>query len=391
MVDLISGLFGNSGIAMLAAPNPLDNATKFIFFTTINNFLRNEIDIMQWKLLSSSSAIIGVVSVVVLTVWIMFQGFRIVTGQSRQPMMVLVGDALKATLVVFIATTAAYASSSVYWSLSDGMSTVIAEYVTGESGSPFQHIDNNLAGMELAMGTIDAIDTGGNSEAEASKERDRWFTGIGIAGPSVIAGSMLLLNKIALALFVGFGPIFIMCLLFEPTKQLFNKWLLYGIGTVFSLAVLSVMVTICMKMMAAITAAFAVKYLISMPELGLTSAQTTDGINSMALQQGGLGLLLTTMILSAPPMAAAFFQGTLGQFNSYSPFGRIKQDAPNQQAGMPGMYSPTPPANISSSAQTPNQHQANQGGSFNNNTQMTMAGSNYAPARDEIRRDGQQS
>src|ERR1700749_1797039 len=210
-----------------------------------------------------------------------------------------------------MAMGAAHSSSSIYWTLSDGMSSAIAEFVTGEDGSPFRHIDRNLAGMEVAMGIIDTIDTGGNDAAQDSKDRSRWFTGMGIAGPSVIAGSMLLLNKIALALFVGFGPIFIMCLLFEPTKQLFNKWLLYGIGTVFSLAVLSVMVTIAMRMMAAITATFAMRYLISMPGMeALGATDTTDGISSMALQQGGLGLLLTTMVISAPPMAAAFFQGT---------------------------------------------------------------------------------
>nr|WP_132141857.1 type IV secretion system protein [Luteibacter rhizovicinus] len=302
------------------ASGPLDGATQFIFFQTINNFLRNEIDILQWKLLSGSATIIGIVAVVVLTVWIMFQGFRIVTGQSRQPMMVLVGDSLRATLIVFVATTAAYSSSSVYWTLSDGMSSAIASYVTGGDASPFQSIDTNLAGMEAAMATIDSIDVGGNSVAQDAKDRDRWFTGIGIAGPSVIAGSMLLLNKIALALFVGFGPIFIMCLLFDQTKQLFSKWLYYGIGTVFSLAVLSVMVSIAMKMMAAVTAAFAVKYLLTLPNIGIGS---TDGINSMALQQGGLGLLLSTLIVMAPPMAAAFFQGTLGQFASYSSFGSI--------------------------------------------------------------------
>ena len=189
MVDITGILAGHSALAMLAGP--LDTATQFVFFQTINDFLRTEIDIMQWKLLSSSATIIGFVAVSVLTVWIMFQGFRIVTGQSRQPMMVLVGDSLKATLVVFIATTAAYSSSSVYWTLSDGMSTTIAQYVTGETGSPFQHIDNNLAGMEVAMGTIDAIDTGGDQAAQDAKDRDRWFTGIGIAGPSVIAGSKL--------------------------------------------------------------------------------------------------------------------------------------------------------------------------------------------------------
>lgn len=33
-----------------------------------------------------------------------------------------------------------------------------------------------------------------------------------------------------------------------------------------------------------------------------------------------MGLVLTMLIISAPPMAAAFFQGTLGQFMAYSQF-----------------------------------------------------------------------
>jgi len=319
----------------------------------------------------------------VLTIWIMFQGYRIVTGQSKQPMMVLVGDSLKATLVVFIATSVAYSSSPIYWTLTDGMSTTIAQYVTGEDGSPFKHIDNNLAGMELAMGTIDAIDTGGNQEAKDAKDRDRWFTGIGIAGPSVIAGAMLLLNKIALALFIGFGPIFIMCLLFDSTKQLFHKWLLYGIGTVFSLAVLSVMVTIAMKMLAAVTAAFAVKYLLAMP--GVAGAGSTDGINSMALQQGGLGLLLTTMIISAPPMAAAFFQGTLGQFNAYSPFGHIKPE-PQVGRGGGGYGPPNAPTYTPPSDQERTQGGGSNTGAFNNSGQIAGAPVNQ-PQRDEVRKD----
>jgi type IV secretion system protein VirB6 len=38
-------------------------------------------------------------------------------------------------------------------------------------------------------------------------------------------------------------------------------------------------------------------------------------------------LILTTLIISAPPMAAAFFQGTLGQFQSYSPFGMVGRES----------------------------------------------------------------
>ncbi|MEG8119631.1 conjugal transfer protein TrbL, partial [Xanthomonas hortorum pv. gardneri] len=39
-------------------------------------------DIFQWTLLQRTSALIGIVSLTVLTLWVMFQGYRIVTGQS---------------------------------------------------------------------------------------------------------------------------------------------------------------------------------------------------------------------------------------------------------------------------------------------------------------------
>jgi len=38
-------------------------------------------------------------------------------------------------------------------------------------------------------------------------------------------------------------------------------------------------------------------------------------------EQGGIGLILTMLIITVPPMAANFFQGTLGNFMHYSAFG----------------------------------------------------------------------
>lgn len=57
---------------------------------------------------------------------------------------------------------------------------------------------------------------------------------------------MLLLYEVAIALFIGLGPLFILCLLFEQTKSLFQRWLFYGIGTLFSMAVLAVMTGIAL-------------------------------------------------------------------------------------------------------------------------------------------------
>ncbi|MGV8958887.1 MAG: hypothetical protein ACOH1V_00635 [Stenotrophomonas sp.] len=44
-------------------------------------------------------------------------------------------------------------------------------------------------------------------------------------------------------------------------------------------------------------------------------------MTSQAMQQGGMGLILTTLILTAPLMAGMFFQGTLGSFIAYSQIG----------------------------------------------------------------------
>jgi type IV secretion system protein VirB6 len=267
---------------------------------------------------------------------------RIVTGQ---PMIVLVGDSLRAVLIIGVAG----ASQGIYWTLSDGVSTSIVQLVTGSSASPFQSIDDNLAAMQLGLSTIDTIEDGGNSNVASDLSRDKWMSGAGVAGPAVIAGALLLLNKIALALFIGFGPLFIICLLFKQTASLFSRWLLYGIGTLFSLAVLSVMITFAMQMLTAITAAYIAQYVASMATSG---ALPTDGLNSMALQQGGIGLILTTLIISAPPMAAAFFQGTLGQFQSYSPFGMVGREsaasAAQQQTALGQSSNTSMPANTSS-------------------------------------------
>jgi type IV secretion system protein VirB6 len=297
---------------------------QFVFFTIINQYLSNQINSFQWALLQRTSLLIGGVLLVLMTIWILIQGYRIVIGQSREPMMVLVGDSLRAVLIIGVATSMAASSQGLYWTLSDGVSTAIVQLVTGTSASPFQSIDDNLAEMQLGMTTIDTIEDGGNGNVASDLSRDKWMSGAGVAGPAVIAGALLLLNKIALALFIGFGPLFIICLLFKQTASLFSRWLLYGIGTLFSLAVLSVMITFAMQMLTAVTASYIAQYVASMASGGTLS---TDGLNSMALQQGGIGLILTTLIISAPPMAAAFFQGTLGQFGAYSAFGRVGEGA----------------------------------------------------------------
>jgi len=59
---------------------------------------------------------------------------------------------------------------------------------------------------------------------------------------------MLLLYEIAIALCIGLGRLFILDLLLEQAKSLFQRRLFYGKGALFSMAVLVAMIGIALAM-----------------------------------------------------------------------------------------------------------------------------------------------
>jgi type IV secretion system protein VirB6 len=185
------------------------------------------------------------------------------------------------------------------------------------------------------------------------------------------AGAMLLMYTFAITLFVGLGPIFILCLLHDSTKQLFHGWLKYGLATMFSLAVLSFMTSVIMEMMfkvaGALWSAGAINGLLRLGDGGA-------GLTSQAMQQGGIGLLMTVLLVTAPPMAASFFGATIGQFSSVSQVagGGGAQANASGQPGQAGYQAANVPA------------QTNQGAG-STTTLPSVARTSAEPPRDEIR------
>jgi type IV secretion system protein VirB6 len=74
----------------------------------------------------------------------------------------------------------------------------------------------------------------------------------------------------------------------------------------------------------------------------------------MAMQQGGMGAILTMLIVSAPPMAAVFFQGMMGNFNPYSAF--AQQPGPVGAPGQPGYPAYAPPPQVGQVRSQPEIH-----------------------------------
>jgi type IV secretion system protein VirB6 len=321
--QLISGL--RSGVGFPTA-HAAAEVSDLLFFREINSFLTGEIEVFRDNLLGRTASLLGAAALSLLTLWIMIQGYRIAVGQSRVSMMGLVTHSLRAVLIVGLATAAAATGGSEYRTVPDGLSSEISRMVTGTDDDVYDRVDKCLAYMQVALASIDTLDVAGDPILNDKKERAMWFAGIGTGGPAVMAGTMLLLNKVAMALFVGLGPLFILCLLFDQTKGLFGRWLYYGLGTMFSLALLSVMVTLATDMVIAVAASFWASTLLG---------AGPDSINSMALQQGGMGVVLSMLIMTAPPMAAMFFSGTLGNFVPYS---QMTTNAPARPQAAPQGY-----------------------------------------------------
>lgn len=297
------------------------NLTDFYYFRAVNTWMVVEINNLSDRILGNTTHLVSALALIITTLWVFHQGFRILTGASREPAMVLVSNMIKVGLIVFIACSLAIANAPVRSFLTTDLSNMVNCAVNNtitncSSTSIADKIDENLAYTQIAVAAIDAVQVPYSDQAtNEAKARSLLVATLGTAGPSMTAGAMLLLYQVAMALLIGLAPIFIMCLMFEQTKQLFQRWLMFTISTVFSMAVLSAMVSIAMK--ASINTAVALWVTQGVAHL---TSMSTEGYSSQAMQQGGIGLLMTVLIVSTPPMAGMLFNGTLGQF---SPFAQV--------------------------------------------------------------------
>ncbi|SNS41341.1 type IV secretion system protein VirB6 [Stenotrophomonas lactitubi] len=333
---------------LLGIATRVDSLGDFVFFRLILNFLRKRISEFGLELMGNMMEWVLGISLVLMTLWVLIQGFRIVTGRSRDSMMILVTNMARAALIVSVASSMGMFGTNLHSFLTKDVRDEITYVVTGSHDSPEEQIDDNLAYLQVALASIDAIDVMADPEMIEEKSRAMLYVGLGTAGPAITAGSMLLLYEVAIALFIGLGPLFILCLLFEQTKSLFQRWLFYGIGTLFSMAVLAALTGIALDMVLRVSKAF---WLESIGAKLILGPAFENGLSSQAMQQGGMGLILTNLILTAPPMAAVFFQGTLGTFMAYSQIGGGAAATPSSDGRPPGSHPAPAPAMTGSSSQ----------------------------------------
>ena len=267
---------------------------------------------------------------------------RMVSGQSRESFMGFLNRAFVVIIVVASAQGFALSGHSMMQTVRD-MQNIVAQAITGnEYTSPDKMVGKVLTYM-LTLQSILQIYQGSVSPGGADFSNTLTFiTGAGQAVPALLAGGLSLLNEVALNLSFVFGPLFILCYISVRTRFLFVNWVKFTVTTLFSMAVLSVVTVIALKaiiMMAAMligmnvssaVAGAAASALGSDSLLGslLEAGSTSPSLTDIATVTGGVGMLLTTLILGVPPLVVSFFSNGMGAVASgYNQVGTIAAQA----------------------------------------------------------------
>lgn len=268
---------------------------------------------------STSASVMSAITPVATTlvmIYICLWGWSMMRGVISEPITDGVTRIARLAIIVAVATTGGYYAtflSDWLWNSPD----VLASYVGGDSQQTnVQYLDtlwNKMYDLGAAfMAKAKADSTYGIPDLTMMAAGVAiWLTGIVCTG---YAAFLLALSKMALAIILGVGPIFVLLLIYEPTKRFFDSWLGQALNYLFL-----VMLT-----------AAAVKLILTIVEAYLTSVGTpvdptvSDAIPAIALSAVGF-LVLMQMPSIASALGGGVAVGTLGAVGNL--YGRARNAA----------------------------------------------------------------
>lgn len=170
------------------------------------------------RLFGSEGALVPALTIM-LTIFIALFGFALITGRSRIGIATLTPRMATLGLVLTFATSW-LAYQNVVWNLAIGAPDQLAGIIAGTQGNSTQifadKIDVVVAALERASGN------GIAPKSTLSPLGMMWLGGILLLLGTV---GILVTAKIALAILIAIGPVFVTLALFPSTRGLFTGWL----------------------------------------------------------------------------------------------------------------------------------------------------------------------
>lgn len=173
---------------------------------------------------------------VALTLYVVLYGYAIFRGAITEPVMDGVVRLVKLCFIYTAATTVAYndyVTQPLFTDLPNWLAGAISGGPVTSVGSSF---DKFLArGFDLATSITDT--------ATIVDPSPYITAGIVIIATVIVTGlgfGIVMIAKVALALLVALGPIFIACLVFDASRQFFFGWLKQGVNYLVLFAIIIV-------------------------------------------------------------------------------------------------------------------------------------------------------
>lgn len=178
------------------------------------------------RLFGSQGALVPALTII-LTLFIAFFAFALITGRTQISIRALTPRIVTLGLVITLATSW-IAYQSLVWNLAAGAPDQIASVILGGEGSATQQfgdkIDIVFSAIQHASGQVGEQGAGAPTKeiSTFSPEGLMW-----IGATLLLLGTVgvLVTSRIALAVLMAVGPVFVVLALFPATRGLFAGWL----------------------------------------------------------------------------------------------------------------------------------------------------------------------
>lgn len=295
------GLGGGAGFAS----DLLTVLQDAFFYCSVREYIME--DIIQGpyrELVAQKLAMaLGVLSTTIMTIWVAYQGYQIITGANRNPVIPLFIQTGKMVLIMSLVSLIAANSTVIVDSVADFKDLISQAVANGADITDL--IDLNLGITSLLNSITESM-----KALENGKDPNMITTTVGLigqSGPAMLVAVLLMLAELSVTFAIMLAPMFIFFLLFQQTSALFWSWAKFLLGALFSMATLTLIGALVLKA----TAIYGGTVVLAYYGQSLTGAALFD-ISGSALRLAALGTLMSAIIMAIPHTIMQFFSAGAG-------------------------------------------------------------------------------
>ena len=259
------------------------------FYAPINDILSNYITDTATNVIASISP----TAKTLLIIYFVMYGIAMIMGQIKEPVIDLAIKIIRLSVIMGIALNIGNYNGFIVeflWETPDALAGIIAHGYSNPTNN-VQFLDSLMSQM-YDLGDTFSVSAYAKSSfgiPDLSLLFFGWVIILVGAALTVYGAFLLILSKMALAILLATGPIFILLTMFEPTKKLFDSWFGQCLNSVFMVILISASIKLILTILQ--------NYLTDLTASGVLTNPTINHALP-AITASALGLLVMRQMFS---------------------------------------------------------------------------------------------